>query len=281
VSIRPSGQQEFGTRAEIKNINSFRFLERAIEFEVERQIDVLEGGGTVVQETRLYDADKDETRSMRSKEEANDYRYFPDPDLPPLIIDDAFIEAVKESLPELPEVRRQRFINELELPAADANALTAERETADYFEAMLAAHKYPPRLAANWVLGELFARLNKESMELDESPVTADALSLLVSRVDDGTISGKIGKQIFDAMWNGEGDADSIIEAKGLKQITDSSAIEAMIDEVIAANPSQLAEYRAGKEKLLSFFVGAVMKASRGKANPAQLNQLLRDKLKA
>ena len=283
VSIRPMGQKEFGTRAEIKNINSFRFLERAILFEVERQTDVLESGGTVVQETRLYDADKDETRSMRSKEEANDYRYFPDPDLPPLVIDDAFIDSVRASLPELPEVRRQRFITDLELPVADASAITTDRATADYFEAMLAANKYPPKLAANWVLGELFGRLNKENMELEESPVSAEALSLLVARIDDGTISGKIGKQVFDAMWNGDndGDADKIIEAKGLKQITDTGAIEAMIDEVIAANPSQVEEYRAGKEKLLSFFVGAVMKASRGKANPAQLNQLLRDKLKA
>ncbi len=281
VSLRPKGEKEFGTRAEIKNLNSFRFLERAILFEVERQMDVLESGGTVVQETRLYDADKDETRSMRSKEEANDYRYFPDPDLPPLVIDDSFIESVRTSLPELPEVRRQRFIDAFELPEADAAALTTERATADYFESMLDAHKYPARLAANWVLGELFGRLNKENMELEESPVKADALSLLVSRVNDNTISGKIGKEVFDAMWNGEGDADSIIEAKGLKQITDTGAIEAMIDEVIAANPSQVEEYRAGKEKLLSFFVGAVMKASRGKANPAQLNQLLRDKLKA
>jgi len=281
VSLRPKGEKEFGTRAEIKNLNSFRFLERAILFEVERQMDVLESGGTVVQETRLYDADKDETRSMRSKEEANDYRYFPDPDLPPLVIDDSFIESVRASLPELPEVRRQRFIDAFELPEADAAALTTERATADYFESMLDAHKYPARLAANWVLGELFGRLNKENMELEESPVKADALSLLVSRINDNTISGKIGKEVFDAMWNGEGDADSIIEAKGLKQITDTGAIEAMIDEVIAANPSQVEEYRAGKEKLLSFFVGAVMKASRGKANPAQLNQLLRDKLKA
>ena len=283
VSIRPTGQKEFGTRAEIKNINSFRFLERAILFEVERQTDVLESGGTVVQETRLYDADKDETRSMRSKEEANDYRYFPDPDLPPLVIDDAFIDSVRASLPELPEVRRQRFMTDLELPVADASAITTDRATADYFEAMLAANKYPPKLAANWVLGELFGRLNKENMELEESPVSAEALSLLVARIDDGTISGKIGKQVFDAMWNGDndGDADKIIEAKGLKQITDTGAIEAMIDEVIAANPSQVEEFRAGKEKLLSFFVGAVMKASRGKANPAQLNQLLRDKLKA
>ena len=236
-----------------------------------------------MQETRLYDADKDETRSMRSKEEANDYRYFPDPDLPPLVIDDAFIDSVRASLPELPEVRRQRFMTDLELPVADASAITTDRATADYFEAMLAANKYPPKLAANWVLGELFGRLNKENMELEESPVSAEALSLLVARIDDGTISGKIGKQVFDAMWNGDndGDADKIIEAKGLKQITDTGAIEAMIDEVIAANPSQVEEYRAGKEKLLSFFVGAVMKASRGKANPAQLNQLLRDKLKA
>ncbi len=281
ISMREKGAEKLGTRAEIKNLNSFRFLERAIDFEVERQIDILESGGTVVQETRLYDADRDETRSMRSKEEANDYRYFPDPDLPPLIIDDAFIAAVAADMPELPLKRRARFIDELKLSADDAQALCNDRQTADFFEAVLEARTFEPKLAANWMLGELFGRMNKEDVELANVPVTAQQLGNLIERVSDGTLSGKLGKQVFDALWTGEGEVDDIIDVKGLKQITDTGAIEAMIDEVIAANPSQLAEYRAGKEKLLAFFVGAVMKASRGKANPAQLNQMLREKLKA
>jgi len=280
ISIREKGTEELGTRAEVKNVNSFRFLERAIDFEVERQIDVIESGGTVLQETRLYDADRDETRSMRSKEEANDYRYFPDPDLPPLVIDDAFIEAVAATMPELPTKRRERFVTTFELPAADAQLLCADRQTADFFEAVLEGHKFAPKLAANWMLGELLGRMNKEDVELADIPVTAQQLGQLIERVNDGTLSGKLGKQVFEALWGSEGSVDEIIEKKGLKQITDTGAIEAMIDEVIAANPSQLAEYRAGKEKLLSFFVGAVMKASRGKANPAQLNQILREKLK-
>jgi aspartyl-tRNA(Asn)/glutamyl-tRNA(Gln) amidotransferase subunit B len=280
ISIRQAGSEVLGTRAEIKNLNSFRFLERAIDFEVERQIDILESGGSVVQETRLYDSDRDETRSMRSKEEANDYRYFPDPDLPPLVIDDSFIEAVAATMPELPTKRRARFVNELEIAPIDAQALCSDRQTADYFEAVLDGQKFAPRLAANWMLGELFGRMNKEDVELADVPVTSAQLAKLISRVDDGTLSGKLGKQVFDALWSKEGEVDDIIESKGLKQITDTGAIEVMIDEVIAANPSQLAEYRAGKEKLLSFFVGAVMKASRGKANPAQLNQILREKLK-
>ena len=280
VSIRSAGSTELGTRTEIKNLNSFRFLERAIDFEVERQIDIIEDGGKVVQETRLYDADRDETRSMRSKEEANDYRYFPDPDLPPLVIDEAFITEVESKMPELPAKRRARYVNELELTASDAQALCADRQIADYFEAVFNGHKFAPKLAANWILGELFGRMNKEDVELDSVPVSAVQLGQLIARVDDGTLSGKLGKQVFDGLWNGEGEVDAIIEARGLKQITDTGAIEAMIDEVIAANPSQLAEYRGGKEKLLSFFVGAVMKASKGKANPAQLNQMLREKLK-
>ena len=281
VSVRQAGTEKLGTRAEIKNVNSFRFLERAIDFEVERQIDILEDGGTVVQETRLYDADKDETRSMRSKEEANDYRYFPDPDLPPLVIDDAFIATVASDMPELPVQRRARFIDELGLAADDAHALCADKQTANYFEEVLDGQSFAPKLAANWVLGEVFARMNKEDVTLSDMPVAAAELGLLIKRVDDGTLSGKLGKQVFDALWTGEHDVDAIIDKRGLKQISDTGAIEAMIDEVIAANPSQLAEYRGGKEKLLSFFVGAVMKASKGKANPAQLNQMLREKLKA
>ena len=280
ISIREKGSDTLGTRTEIKNLNSFRFLERAIDYEVERQIDILEDGGKIVQETRLYDADKDETRSMRSKEEANDYRYFPDPDLPPLVIDDAFISAVAETMPELPTKRRTRFIEELELSAIDAQSLVSDKQVADYFEAVFAGHSFAPKLAANWMLGELFGRMNKEDVELSDVPVSAAQLGSLINRVDDGTLSGKLGKQVFDGLWAGEGEVDDIIEARGLKQITDTGAIESMIDEVIAANPSQLAEYRAGKEKLLSFFVGAVMKASKGKANPAQLNQILREKLK-
>ncbi|MFK8082228.1 MAG: Asp-tRNA(Asn)/Glu-tRNA(Gln) amidotransferase subunit GatB [Granulosicoccus sp.] len=280
VSVRPEGSDKLGTRTEVKNVNSFRFLERAIDFEVERQIDILEEGGSIVQETRLYDADKDETRSMRSKEEANDYRYFPDPDLPPLVIDDAFIDAVAKTMPELPAVRRQRFIDELGIPPADALALCSDKQVANYFEAILAGQSFTPKLAANWVLGDVFGRMNKEDVGLADMPIAASELGMLINRIDDGTLSGKLGKQVFDALWTGENDVDAIIEARGLKQISDTGAIEAMVDEVIAANPSQLAEYRAGKEKLLSFFVGAVMKASKGKANPAQLNQMLKEKLK-
>jgi aspartyl-tRNA(Asn)/glutamyl-tRNA(Gln) amidotransferase subunit B len=280
VSIRRTGDNKLGTRAEIKNLNSFRFLERAILFEVERQIDVLESGQQVVQETRLYDSDRDETRSMRSKEEANDYRYFPDPDLPPLVIDAAFINSVRDSMPELPAVRRGRFIDQYALPAADVAALIADRGTADYFEAVLAEQDFAPKLAANWMLGEVFARMNKDDVALEQIPVSPQRLANLLQRIDDGTVSGKSGKQVFDELWRGDDSADDIIERLGLKQISDTGAIEAMVDEVIAAHPAQLAEYRAGKEKLLSFFIGAVMKASRGKANPAQLNQLLRDRLK-
>ena len=284
VSIREHGSDQLGTRSEIKNLNSFRFLERAIDFEVERQIDVLEGGGTVMQETRLYDADRDETRSMRSKEEAFDYRYFPDPDLPPLVVEQSFIEQVRANMPELPAVRMQRFVTDYELSEADASALTSERPTADYFEATLAAgtlagKRVTPRLAATWVVGEVFSRLNKDDLTLEQSPVDAAALAGLLLRIHDKTISGKIAKTVLDSMWESGESADEIIEAKGLQQITDTGAIEAMIDEVIANNPSQLAEYRAGKDKLISYFIGAVMKASKGKANPGELNKLLKRKL--
>jgi len=279
ISIRPRGDDELGTRTEIKNVNSFRFLERAILFEVERQIDVVEAGQSVVQETRLYDPDRDETRSMRSKEEANDYRYFPDPDLPPLVLDDDEIDALREALPELPQVRRQRFLDEHQLSEDDAAALTADRHIADYYEATLAGHQFAPKLAANWILGELFARMNKDDVRLPDAPISPARLGGLLDRLADNTISGKIGKQVFEALWESTASADEIIEQQGLKQITDSAAIETMIDEVLAANPSQVAEYRAGKEKLLGFFVGAVMKASRGKANPGQLNELLKQKL--
>ncbi|MEE9334353.1 MAG: Asp-tRNA(Asn)/Glu-tRNA(Gln) amidotransferase subunit GatB [Granulosicoccaceae bacterium] len=294
VSIREKGSDVLGTRSEIKNLNSFRFLERAIDFEVERQIDVLEGGGEVMQETRLYDADRDETRSMRSKEEAFDYRYFSDPDLPPLLVEQSFIEQVRANMPELPAVRTQRFVSEFELSEADANTLTCERPTADYFEATLAASKsaknesakndpakkmVTPRLAATWVMGEVFSRLNNDGLTLEQSPVDASALAGLLLRIQDNTISGKIAKSVLDSMWESGDSADKIIADKGLQQITDTGAIEAMIDEVIANNPEQLAEYRAGKDKLISYFIGAVMKVSKGKANPGELNKLLKPKL--
>ena len=280
VSVRPKGQQELGTRAEIKNINSFRFLERAINFEVQRQVELIEDGGTVVQETRLYDADKDETRSMRSKEEANDYRYFPDPDLLPVAVSETDIERIRATLPELPEQKRQRYITELALSDYNAEVLTSSRETALYFEQTLALLPDQARLIANWILSDLSGALNKNDIGIEDSPVPPDLLVGMIKRIADNTISGKIAKQVFEAMWQGEGSADDIIDARGLKQITDSGAIESLIDEVIAANPGQVEQFKAGKEKVLGFFVGQIMKQSRGKANPAQVNQLLRDKLK-
>jgi aspartyl-tRNA(Asn)/glutamyl-tRNA(Gln) amidotransferase subunit B len=282
VSVRRQGDDKLGTRAELKNINSFRFLERAINFEVERQIEVIEDGGRVVQETRLYDSERDETRSMRSKEEANDYRYFPDPDLLPVSISDADIAAIRAGLPELPEQKQQRYIDELKLSDYNAELLTANRDTALYFEATHAASAdgVDPALLANWILGDLGGALNKAGLEISDSPITPAALAQLVARIADDTISGKIAKQVFDAMWQGEGDADDIIAARGLRQITDSGAIEALIDGVIAANPDQVEQFRAGKDKVLGFFVGQVMQQSRGKANPGQVNALLREKLK-
>ena len=280
VSVRRKGDPQFGTRAEIKNLNSFRFVERAIEFEIERQIDLIESGGKVVQETRLYDPDQGETRSMRSKEEANDYRYFPDPDLLPLVLDEDFIEAARVALPELPEVKKQRFIEQYGLSGYDAGVLTASRELADYYEATVAALGSEPKLCANWVMGDFSAFLNKENRDLADTPVSAARLAGLLRRIQDCTISGKLAKDVFEALWAGEGDADAIIEKRGLRQITDTSAIEKVIDDVIAANPEQLAQYRAGKDKLFGFFVGQVMKASKGKANPQQVNDLLMEKLK-
>jgi aspartyl-tRNA(Asn)/glutamyl-tRNA(Gln) amidotransferase subunit B len=282
VSVRPKGQAEYGTRAELKNINSFRFLEKAINFEVERQIELIEDGGKVVQETRLYDSAKDETRSMRSKEEANDYRYFPDPDLLPVELDDAFIAEVVSDMPELPDARRARFESEYGLSGYDANVLTASRGQADYFETV-AAGGGDPKLAANWVMGELAAALNRDGLEIDNSPVDAEDLGLLVARIRDNTISGKIAKEVFAAMWAGEGTADAVIEAKGLKQITDTGAIEALVDEVLSANPAQVENYRnadpAKQPKMLGFFVGQIMKKSQGKADPRQVNALLQKKL--
>jgi aspartyl-tRNA(Asn)/glutamyl-tRNA(Gln) amidotransferase subunit B len=279
VSVRPVGQAEFGTRAEIKNLNSFRFVERAINYEVERQIDLIESGGKVVQETRLYDPDKGETRSMRSKEEANDYRYFPDPDLLPLAIGEDLIESVRATLPELPDEKVARFVRDFGLSEYDAGVLTASREMADYYETVVSRLGGNAKLAANWVMGELSGALNTENLDVTESRVGADALAQLLARIVDNTISGKIAKDVFEAMWSEGKAADEIIEAKGLKQITDTSAIEQAIDEVMAKNPGQLAEYRSGKDKLFGFFVGQVMKATGGKANPAQLNELLKKKL--
>ena len=279
VSVRPVGQEEFGTRTELKNINSFRFVEKAINFEIERQIDVIEAGGEVVQETRLYDADNDITRSMRSKEEANDYRYFPDPDLLPVVIEESFLEEVKASLPELPSEKKQRFIDQFGLSDYDAAILTASRALAEYFEAVVKTSD-EAKLSANWVTGELSAALNKADMDVSECPVTALMLGGMIKRITDKTISGKIAKEVFEAMWNGEGDAGAVIEAKGLKQITDSGAIESIIDEIIANNPGQVDQYRSGKDKLFGFFVGQVMKATQGKANPQQVNELLKQKLK-
>ena len=278
VSIRPVGQEEFGTRTEIKNINSFKFVERAINYEVQRQKDVLEDGGRIVQETRLYDADKDETRSMRSKEVANDYRYFPEPDLLPIVIDDAYIEAIRATLPELPDSRGARFVSEYGLSEYDAGVLVATREMADYFETT-AKLSGDAKLAANWVSQDLQALLNKHGWELDESPIQAERLAMLIQRIKDNTISGKIAKTVFDAMLDDSSDVDAIIEAKGLKQVTDSGALETLVDKVIAENPDQAQQYRDGKVQVIGFLVGQCMQLSKGKANPAQVNEILRGKL--
>ncbi|MCC6173621.1 MAG: Asp-tRNA(Asn)/Glu-tRNA(Gln) amidotransferase subunit GatB, partial [Gammaproteobacteria bacterium] len=279
VSVRPKGQVKFGTRAEIKNLNSFRFVEKAINYEIERQIELIESGGQVVQETRLYDPDKGETRSMRSKEEANDYRYFPDPDLLPVVIEDSLLEAVRASLPELPDQKAVRFCSQYGLSEYDAGVLTASRELGAFYEDVAAKVGKEPKLCANWVMGDFAAFLNKDNLELADARVDAAGLAGLVARIVDGTISGKIAKEVFDAMWAEGKSADAIIEAKGLRQITDGSAIEKAINEVMAKNPGQLADYRSGKDKLFGFFVGQVMKATGGKANPAQLNELLKKKL--
>ena len=279
VSVRPLGQEEFGTRSELKNLNSFRFVERAINIEIERQIDVIEEGGEVVQETRLYDSVKDETRSMRTKEEANDYRYFPDPDLLPVEIDAAYIDAVRGTLPELPDAKQQRFIDDYGIRPDDAAILTGSRALADYFEAVAGATEGKAQGVANFVIGDVMAALNRDGLDIDDSPVSADDLAGLLDRIKDNTISGKIAKEVFEAMWAGDGTADEIIEARGLKQITDATAIEAIVDKVIEANPGQVAEYRAGKDKLIGYFVGQVMKETGGKANPGQVNAILKDKL--
>ncbi len=276
VSVRPLGESRYGTRAELKNINSFRFVERAIDYEVRRQIALLSSGGQVRQETRLYDSVRDETRSMRSKEEANDYRYFPDPDLPPLVVSPELLAEVKATMPELPEAKRQRFCEHYGLSAYDAAVLTGSRELADYYEEAVQSSAGEPKLAANWVAGEFLARLNSANLDIADARVSARALGGLLRRIADSTVSGKTAKDIFEAMWEEGGDADSIIAARGLQQITDDSAIEQIVAQVIAANPKQVAQYRAGEEKVLTFFVGQVMKASRGKANPGKVNVILK-----
>ena len=321
VSVRPLGSDKLGTRCEIKNLNSFRFMQQAIDFEVGRQIELIEDGGTVVQETRLYDPDKHETRSMRSKEDAQDYRYFPDPDLPPLVIDEAWIERVRSSMPELPAMRRMRFmatsrvalieivksLSNVDLEAiddelfeesipnlqasalkptyglsrADATTLVASRALADYYEAVVAAGGADPKLAANWVLGELSAALNRAEVEIDAAPISPVQLAGMLARLGDSTISGKLAKEVFDAMWAGDGDADTIIANRGLRQISDERTIARFVDEVLAANPAIVAEFRAGKEKAFNSLVGKALKATQGKANPAQVNAILKKKLGA
>jgi len=280
VSVRPIGQAEFGTRAEIKNINSFKFVEKAINHEIERQIEVIENGGKVVQETRLYDANKDETRSMRSKEEANDYRYFPDPDLLPVVISDEFKAQVKATLPELPHAKKQRFIEQYGQDDESASTLTSSRELADFYEAVVKNSGVEAKLASNWMTGDVLGALNKAGLEISQSPVNAARLAGLLKRIADNTISGRTAKQVFDKLWNGTATADEIIEQEGLKQITDTGAIEAIVDKVIAANPVPVEQYLSGKDKALMALVGQVMKESQGKANPGEVNKMLIEKLK-
>ena len=278
VSVRPYDQEEFGTRAELKNINSFRFIKQAIDYEVERQIDLIEGGGKVIQETRLFDSDTGMTRSMRGKEEAHDYRYFPDPDLVPLVISPEWIEEVRATLPELPEVKRGRFVEELGMSVYDAGVLASDRALADYFDACVTLGS-DAKSCANWIMGEILRKLKETDTEITDVPITPELLTGLLARIADNTISGKIAKTVFEKMWQKGQTADQIIDAEGLKQVTDTGAIEGLVDDVIAANPDQVAEYLGGKDKLIGFFVGKVMQASQGKANPGMVNQLLKKKL--
>ncbi len=281
VSVRRRGEERLGTRTEIKNLNSFRFLEHAIEHEIERQIELIEGGGEVVQETRLYDPERHQTRPMRGKEEANDYRYFPDPDLLPVEVDAAFVESVRAALPELPDAKRARFASQYGLADEPARLLTASRDVAQYFELVVQASGGLARQAANWVTGELAAALNRHDIEIASAPVDAAALGAILRRLEDGTLSATMAKQVFEAVWNGEGDPDTVIAARGLEQVTDSGALEAMVDDVLAANPDQVEQFRAGKHKVLGFLVGQVMKASGGKADPKRVNALMRERLQA
>lgn len=279
VSVRRHGTTKFGTRTELKNINSFRFVERAINYEFERQVNLIESGGTVIQETRLYDPNKNETRSMRTKEEANDYRYFPDPDLLPVSVTADMIATVKEGLPELPSQKRERFIKDYQLSAYDASILVSSRDMAAYYEEVVNASGGQAKLAANWITSELLGSLNKANLDIDASPISSMQLGKLIARIADETISGKIAKTIFEALWQQEGEVDAIIDQRGLRQVTDLGAITTLIDEILAANPQQLADYRNGKDKLFGFFVGQAMKKSGGKINPKQLNELLKKKL--
>ena len=284
VSVRPVGQKEFGTRCEIKNLNSFRFMEEAIHYEVRRQIELIEDGGKVIQATRLWDPDRKETRSMRTKEDAQDYRYFPDPDLPPLVIGQDWIERIQASMPELPAAMRDRFIKDYGLPEYDALILTGSQVMANYYEAVVAkAGKDNAKAAANWMMGDVSSTLNREGVDLAASPVEASQLALLLKRIADGTISNKAAKEVFAAMWDAKSEdehlADIVIEQKGLKQISDSGALEAIVDEVLAANAKSVEQYRAGKEAAINALIGQAMKASKGKANPAQVTELLKKKL--
>jgi len=281
VSVRRKGDPQFGTRAELKNINSFRFVEKAIQFEIERQIELIEDGGSVVQETRLYDPDKDETRSMRGKEEAHDYRYFPDPDLPPLVVDDEFVQNIRATLPELPDEKSQRFMAEFGLKTADCEAIVNDLDTANYFEQTMKAGKSDGRTVANWVTGELASRLNRDSLGIGESRLDPVALAGLLDRIDDGTISGKIAKEVFAFMWDSGDSADSIIDARGLRQISDTGELESIIDEVLANSTTQVEQYRDGNHKVMGFLVGQIMKKTQGKANPRQVNEILKQKLDA
>ena len=278
VSVRKPGQP-LGTRREIKNLNSFKFMQQAIDYEVQWQIDTIENGGTVQQATILFDPDNGETRMMRSKEDAHDYRYFPDPDLLPLEISPEWIEQVRATLPELPHSKQSRYVGVLGLSAYDASILTASREMADFFETALDAVPKDAKLCANWIMGEVNAQLNRDGLDMAQCPITPQQLGGMLQRIADGTISNSGAKEVFRTLWAEGGDADAIIEAKGLKQVSDSSAIEALVNEIIAANADKVAEYRAGRDKLFGFFVGLAMKASKGKANPAQLNEILKQKL--
>ncbi|MCK5872659.1 MAG: Asp-tRNA(Asn)/Glu-tRNA(Gln) amidotransferase GatCAB subunit B, partial [Methylococcales bacterium] len=276
VSVRPVGQKELGTRAELKNINSFKFVEKAINIEIERQIEVIEAGGKVVQETRLYDSVKNETRSMRSKEEANDYRYFPDPDLLPVMISDELKASIQADLPELPTAKKIRFQKQYGLETETAGNLTSSRSMADFYETVVKESACEIKLCTNWIIGDLAGALNKAGLDINNSPVNASYFSGLLKRIGDQTISGKIAKQVFDVMWKSAKTADEIIEEQGLKQITDTGAIEAIIEQIIADNPTQVAQYLSGKQKVFGFFVGQVMKQTQGKANPSEVNKMLK-----
>lgn len=278
ISLRPEGQKEFGTRTELKNLNSFKFVQKAIEFEVARQTQVLEQGDQVIQETRLYDSDKGETFSMRSKEEAHDYRYFPDPDLVPVVVDEAWVDKIKKTLPELPEQKRERFVTEHNLPEYDAGVLTSSKDLANYFEKCTSLLS-KPKIISNWIMGDLLRELNKSNLEIQECPVSPETLVSLLKMIDEGIISGNIAKMVFEEMYQTGKEPTAIVEEKGLKQITDDKAIDEMVETVLQANQSQVEEYKGGKEKVLGFLVGQVMKLSKGKANPGAVNKLIKEKI--